>query len=182
MFSSSTQLRSRLIRDQRKLSRQLSHLDEAQHAARRTREEKIGQLKRELQLGIQAVTLPLDDIEIPAVRLERILLNEDGKKKASDRRKEGRFRSRSASTSSVDLDIIDRAFKGSRLIGRYRDSNGCIPSTKTAVEGKQMQPIVAKTFYYLHIVGPLKEKDDDDDDNDYNCYNDHHFDFRPSTS
>src|SRR5688572_23648607 len=79
MYSSSTKLQRVLMRSQRQLTSELTQIDEAYVLTMATRDEKIRELRRDLALGLQLVTRPLDDIEIPAITIRRLLDEEQRK-------------------------------------------------------------------------------------------------------
>lgn len=166
MYSSLAKLQGVLLRSQHQLTSELTRIDEAYVLTMAARDEKIRQLRRELSIGLQLVTRPLDDIEIPAITIRR-LLDEEQKKMLSrptylspQKKRKNRVRFLRLSSSSTDdddsrEDIIDNAFKGSRLIGQQRDSP--IPaatSAASAVVAKSTMDCepsksLAKTFYVL---------------------------------
>ena len=73
----SIKFRSRMLHDQRKLYQDLVKLQHDQHRLRRRREEEIRQLRIQLRTGTRAVSAPLDQIMVPAVKLTYLMYPDD---------------------------------------------------------------------------------------------------------
>lgn len=162
MYSSSAQLQGVLLRSQRQLTSELTRIDAAYVLTMAARDEKIRELRRDLALGLQLVTLPLDDIDIPAITIRR-LLDEEQQKMLSrptylspqkKRRKRARLISFSSSSTDDDSrdDIIDKAFRASKLVGQQSSIPAvAVAASAVAKPTMHIEPTksLAKTFYVL---------------------------------
>lgn len=143
---------------QRRLCRELTQIDDDRAQAIRAREDKIRALRRELHLSLQAMTLPLDAIDIPAITLRRLLDEEQRlllmqPTVLAQRKFRNKVRSLRPNSAEVSNDeIIDESFIGSKIIGPFVNNSvssaAAVQTITSSTESGRSTPLT-KTFYIL---------------------------------